>query len=287
MRVVSKFAQALLLGGITLGLLALPFGGASAQLSKEEQGCTNELNKGLGKYAKDVSNLVLRCAKDFQKSRIASADACIGVPGALVDAKGKLEKRRDKAAAAFTKKCTDKNGGPPIVGPQSSSQVDDAVEAKEIGIYARAFGGSLDIALALQAGPTKDLGKCQAAVLKDMYKCQATKIKAFISCKKAGMKGKVPPGLILNNTDLQDLCLGTGVDAQPDDKGKIAKKCTDPLKSGIFKNVQKCIDKGVDLNLAFGAGDCSAEAATSETNKTVDPLASCIEPGFSMVWSLK
>jgi len=278
MRLVSRFPQAFLLGGLTLTLLALPVGNASAQLSKDEQGCINTANKGLGKYTKDVSKLILGCVKDFQKSKIGSADACIGVPGALVDVKGKLLKRRDKAAEAYTKKCDDKGVPVPPLGPLNSSQVDDAAEIKEVAIYQRFFGASLDTAIALQEDPTKDLGKCQEAVLKDAYKCEATKIKAFISCKKDGLKGKIPPGLIQTPTELQDICLGTGVNAQPDAKGKIAGKCSDPLKGGIYKSLlKKCIDKGVDLTVAFGDGECATQAATSQGAQTVNALGDCLE----------
>ena len=131
----------------------------------------------------------------------------------------------------FLKKCTGRDrGGVDKLSPYgvtSAALVNEIATLKEANLIHDTFGSDLDSGVLVTTGDDPAGSKCQAAVWKAMIKCQQTKLKEFLKCKKAGLKGKIPPGLVQSADDLQDLCLGTGTDGQPDLKGKIAAKCGD------------------------------------------------------------
>ncbi len=264
----SGSCQILAVGAMAL-LTVMPLGAAQAELSKDEQKCINLLNSAGRGVTKAAGLVWAGCIKDYSKGKNVSAEACRDA-----DAKDKIQKAFEKTDKQFLKKCFEKIGGPAPIGPQDAAQVNDAAIRKEDTLLLRVLGRDIDDVVAVEDGSTevKNAAKCQQKVLGDLLKCEDTKILEFLKCKKDALKGKNGPA-IMTAQELQDLCLGVGAVAQPDDKGKIAKKCTNPEKSSIFKDLdKKCEGKGVDLVEVFGGGSCADAAALGGV-----PLAQCLE----------
>jgi hypothetical protein len=231
----------------------------------EEHACLNALNKDARAVAKAHADHILACIKNYTNGKVPDAEACVAF-----DAKGlaKIAKAESKAAGNFDRRCV---GNPPPIG--SAAQIIDAAAEKEADIFAKAFGDTLNDLTVVST--SRNEAKCIQRIAKALFKCQDAKMKEFLRCKKFWLR----LGLIATAQDLEDLCLGVGASAQPDLGGRIAKKCTDVLRAGIFKNMaRKCrgVD-GVDLTRAFGNGDCAAEAAAGgiELEECLEWIVEC------------
>ncbi len=240
--------------------LLLSAGHVQAQLqTRDQRGCAIKLHKDLFTLATLTSNEWLSCIKDQTQGKIADVEACVDA-----DRKSKLAKARQKTLDNFEKKCTGQNKKgefrfPPF-GADDPNAVNDAVAAKEDRLFHAIMGSDLDAALA-----DVDLHKCQLATLKVVRKCQRMKLKEYSTCHKQGLKDGFQ-----NETELQDGCLGTLFDPQPDPKGKIAKICN-PATGKIPDIVGK---KCAEADLAASFPGCNA-ASQDELSLCLDRTVEC------------
>ena len=207
---------------LALGFV-LSAGSANAALTKDQQKCVSELNKGLEKVDKTLNKEISGCVKSFQKEKgVTDINACFAA-----DAKGKIAKTKTKAIEADAKKCdgVDKLGDPkrPSVFATNATTTNMAAMDKASALIEIVFGSDVNNTL-IVASADKDAAKCQETMLKDLSKCQATKLKLFSKCKKDAMKdGKDPfPAGAMTPAELET-CIFNDVLA----KGKIAKTCDD------------------------------------------------------------
>ena len=222
-RCIAAWAMALLLS------FALSPGEASAAVeSRSHLQCIVGLNKGAGKVMKLQGREVLSCLKNASRERLlGTLENCFED-----DLKGKVAKELDKLAHTVGGFTSCQKADPPEFGYSSAFTGWRASIDKELRLVHSIFGSDLDSGVIVTDKPGS---KCQQGVWKAVQKCQDTKMKVFGSCKKNGLKGKVPPGLITSASELQDACLGVGLEGMPDPKGKILKKC--------LGGIQKAIDK--------------------------------------------
>jgi hypothetical protein len=219
----------------SMALLCTYGGDAAAVQTKDQQKCTNAMNKAGQKAAAGAAKDIQTCVKAFAKGG-ADLDACVAGVGE------KYDKAVSKTVSDYGKKCPDAldKGGEPIrpsFGVSDPDTINAAALAKEQAIIGDIFGSDLLSATVLTEATDKDGSKCQQTILKDVYKCQDTVMKEFNGCKKAGLKS----GNIQGVDDLAD-CICESP------KNKITKACVDKISGDISK---KCDGKGVDLSDAF------------------------------------
>jgi hypothetical protein len=239
---VLLLGRAFLIAALLVGLGTLVPADAGAAQTKDEQKCTNAMNKDLQKIASTEGKDINACIKNFAKGKTAD----LGPSGKQTaeecqtnDVKGKVAKAISKMEQNFAKKCPSL---PPFGVTDPNVIAAQAVD-KELGIIDDVMGEDLDVALILEA-VDKEASKCQQAVIKSMFKCQEAQMKSYNTCKKDGLKN----GTILDSADLAE-CL------DEDPKGKIAKAC-DPDSGKLQKDIgKKCVEKSVDLSEAFPGCD--------------------------------
>jgi len=79
------------------------------------------------------------------------------------------------------------------------------------------------------------------------------------------MKGGASTGQAIENA-----CMGTGTNAQPDDKGKIAKACVEKVNKAVDK---KCTHKGIDPDTVL-PGNCLS-SASGDTIGCIETMVEC------------
>jgi hypothetical protein len=254
-------AWARLCCAMTLGFRCLAPAGAAGQPTAAERGCINALNKAGRSVVQALSKDLVRCIRTYGNGTVASAQAC-----STADTKGRVARAKDKTRALETSKC---DSGPPPFGPQDAIQVNDAAVQKEARLYARVFGADLDAGITLKAANRFEF-RCQKVIARDIAKCQDARMSTFNRCKKAGMGREKT---IASGLELQDVCLGTGSNPQPDPRLRIFDRCRDVTKRGLFKDmVRQCAAANVLLEEAFSEGECAMECAF-----TANDCAACIE----------
>ncbi len=263
-----------LTAGLALALL-IPGGNAEAQLTKDQQGCVNALNRNLAKLASASGKELCACIKDAAKGKKEFDPTDPGhVPDLSLrgcvelDRKGKVAKAKVRTFADDLKKCAgnDKSGAPrrPALFANDPNAVNRAGMEKELALIAILFGSELGGPITEASG--KDASKCQQSVAKSLKKCQDTKLKEFNKCKKAGLKD----GSITDEVGLE-ACLGQ------DPKGKVAQACRlgsdgDPEVDKLSKALdKKCRGKGIDLCAAFS--HCCPPCASTD----LDCIHACLE----------
>jgi len=226
-------ASAFLIAGMCMALFMFA-GQASAQLSKDDQKCVNEINKSASKVTKAMGGDISSCVKDVGKGKTLDPfTTCI-----TSDPKGKVAKQVGKLVSKVGSKCP---GNPafPLLDVSLTDQMNALAIAKELAIIAAILGTDLNGAI-VDCDTDKDACKCQQSVIKQVFKCQKAKLGDFIACKKDELKGKNGPP-VTSALELQNACLGTNGtnESIPDGKGKQAKDCGAKLASAISK---KCPD---------------------------------------------
>jgi hypothetical protein len=216
-------------------------GDAAAAQTKDQQKCTNAMNKDGQKAAAGAAKDIQSCVKSFAKAKgVTDLDGCVA---GLAGSGGKYDKAASKTGGDWIKKCPDeldKNDEPkrPPYGVSDPNTINAAALAMGQAIIVDIFGS--DVALSetvRKEDPDKDISKCQQTILKDVYKCQDTVMKEFNGCKKNGLKD----GDITDPNGIEG-CIGVSP------KGKITKACVTKIKGDIEK---KCIGKDVDPSEAF------------------------------------
>ena len=240
---------------------------ASAQsgLSKDDQKCVNEVNKGFEKVGKAQGGDISKCTKDAGKGKLTVAySECI-----TSDPKGKVAKATGKLSGKVGDKCL----GDPAFPPMDTSDTDsmnELAKAKELLLITALMGTDLDAAI-VDCDDDKDGCKCQAGVVKQMYKCQSAKLKSFNACKKDQLKGKSGPA-VTSAQELQDACMGTGTGDIDDAKGKIAKDCGAKLTSTIGKCTDPDHFPGCGSVDATGLAACVDRIVECEVCRALDVL---------------
>ena len=221
MRFMGDFKRRVLWTAAALATLTFSYGqlAQALPLSKDEQKCVNELNKGGSKVAKALGGDIDKCVKFFGKGKLTTtAEECL-----TADGKGKVAKALGKLETKGSDKCAGQN---PAFGATDPNTQAVTLQAMELSLIHDLFGSDLDSSLVL-AMTDKDEAKCQAGIAKQLVKCANAHLSSFNACKKDGIKGKTLPQ-IEGSLALQD-CLSE------DPKGKIAKDCGAKLSSAVGK----------------------------------------------------
>jgi hypothetical protein len=239
------------------GLLVLvSAAGAFAQQSKSQQKCLNALNKDGTLVAKQQGKEGLGCLKNAGTGKlVGTAQSCL-----TADAKGKVQKKKDKTTADETKSC----GTAPDFGYTSAATVNAAAVQAELDLTEDAFGADLDAAV-IACSTSKPGCGCQQKVSKDVEKLAATKLKEFLKCKKAVLAAGATSAASLRAC-VDDA--GTPGSLAADTKGKL-QKGSDKITADIMK---KCDTPGVTTG-AF-PGDCDGLAGAT-LGDCLDVLVEC------------
>lgn len=233
-------------------LLVLASGaGAFAQESTAQQKCLNLLNRDGAAVAKQQGLESVACVKGAAAGKLTgTAQACL-----TADAKGKVQKKKDKTASDDGKLCTVAPG----FGYTGAAATNAGAVQAELDLATDVFGASLDPAIVGCA--TSKLGcQCQQKVFGDVEKLADKKLAEFLKCKKTTLKNGATSVASLR------ACVadaGTPGSIAADSKGMIAKA----LKNVNTDVAKKCDAKGVTSG-AF-PGDCNGLAGTA--------LGSCLD----------
>ena len=230
-------------------LLLVGAGAARAQLSKDQQGCLNALNKDAAKLSAVRGKVSGACLKEAGKGKLPagqSADQCL-----QADAKGLIAKATAKLNGDFTDKC----GMLPNFGVPSGTTagiIAGVAIDQSLNLLADVFGASLTTGAADCASDKTGCG-CQQAIDKAYEKIAATSFKQFVSCKKAALKADASTAAALED------CVddgGTAGSIAADGKQKIAKAVA-KLADAVTK---KCSGVSTAATLP---GLCAGTAAAS------------------------
>lgn len=235
---------------VTLALFVVSGAAGAQPLTGDQQRCVLELNKRGAGVAKAQGKEELQCLKSAARGKEPSAQACVAA-----DARGKVQKSRDKLASREAKRCAEPLPG---FGYASSATIGDAAVTERLGLTGDLFGPDLGLAVILKSA-SKTGAACQAAVAKDVDKLTGALFGAATSATKQilGGKGAAPPE---NAEDFASALLAA---VAGDTKGKIGR-AAGKLSSSASK---KCGD--VDRAALF-PGACAAAATPEE-------LATCLE----------
>jgi predicted dienelactone hydrolase len=156
--------------------------------TKEQQGCINELNKGLEQVSKAQAKDIAKCIKDGAMGKLPQGQTiedCV-----LADTKGKIAKARQKMATKAADGCT---APLPDFGPTDPNSVGEAAVGKELAMIHDIFGSDLDQAIA-----DFSVNKIQSPLLLEGCMGEDPKGKITKSCntKLADAIGKKCGGLI-------------------------------------------------------------------------------------------
>jgi len=231
-------------------VLASASGALGQAQSKNQQKCLNGINKDGSLVAKQQGKESLACIKDAGKGKlVGTAQACL-----TADAKGKVQKKKDKTVQNEAKKCIEQ----PDFGHTGAAVVNDAAMQAELDLVADVFGPDLDAAV-IDCDVSKDGCGCQQKVSKSVEKQVATKLKEFLKCKKEALKNGATSAVALADC-VNDA--GTPGSIAADTKGKVAKGVEKIAKDVV----KKCDEKGVTDGFP---GDC--------TGLSGSPLAVCLD----------
>jgi cysteine-rich repeat protein len=229
---------------LALAPLALLLAGPAFAQSSDDVLCIETINKGLAKTALAENKALAGCARDFSRGLLSQTVVQCAAP--------ENSDKVGKAVVKWTGKADQKCGGvPPPFGPPSVSAHPGLAIQASAAILSDIFGTPVDDAL--QSDDV--VAKCQQTVIKLVQKCEHARLGEFNGCKRGGLRG----GSINNETQLSNICLGTG-QLQPDSKGKINTQC---ILKAANKIESKCVSKGVGLGAAFPG--CGASTGTALT----------------------
>jgi cysteine-rich repeat protein len=211
-------------------------------LTKDEQKCVNNANKGAATVVKAENKEGSSCLKDASKGKVADYNACL-----TADSKGKVNKAKEKANKLRAKGCT---GQMPAFGyvvdlaavNQAMIDASAALSQDVLGDPAAPADGKAD-----KAG-----AKCQAAFQKDIGKGFDTIWKEILKAKKSAIKGgkKGVPPPVIGNTELA-AAIGSALGSSSKVPKALSKVVTDAGK--------KCTG---DVSALFPGGCTDVQAAT-------------------------
>ncbi len=251
-------------GGLILAgaLLALPVG-AFAELPSAEQICISIMNNDGLKVQAAQLKVNDGCVKDGVKTG-SDANACIEA-----DAKGKVDKKRDKTDSDATKKCIPA----PSVFYAGPTATNDAAEESAKALLRDVFGPTLGALQLCDTNPDECI--CQTKVINRVSKLERAIGKTWLRCKKAAMKdGKEPfaTGGAELNAELEQCVtnglLTGGLSVESDTKAKISDATSQiEATAAQFCAANSVVDE-------FAGGACAGYS----TPPTIDApgLADCL-----------
>ena len=196
------------------------------------------------------------CVKDAGAGKLTgTAESCL-----TADAKGKLQKAKDKTVADAAKSCT---SAPSFAYPGAAA-TNAGAEQAGLDLVEDVFGEPLDAAITSCTANKAGCG-CQAKIIDDVSKLADTKIAEFVKCKKTVLKNGANSGAALQAC-VDDA--GTAGSIKADSKGKIAKALV-KLGGDIAK---KCDTPGVTTTSFPGACTGMSGAALAQC---LDRLVEC------------
>lgn len=186
-----------------------------AQQSSAQQKCLNAINKDGAAVAKTQGKESIGCLKSAGKGVLTgpAVQACL-----TADAKGKVQKAKDKTSADQTKNC----GTAPTIGYTSAAAINTAAQQGEIDLTADVFNTDLGAA-AISCTTNKPGCTCQQKVQKIVEQLASTKLSTFVSCKKTVLAAGANTNAALMKC-VNDAATAGSIAA--DTKGKIAKLVT-------------------------------------------------------------
>jgi cysteine-rich repeat protein len=245
---------------------------AEAQIPKDQRLCINTMEKELTLIDKQASRQVATCLKNHAKERALSPNPFIDTVDECLrdDPRGKIFASWSHAEANYTRRCV------PALPPFGPTDLWDLVGASygTSQTLTRSIWteNDLDQNLILER-IDKRASLCQQKAWRSVSKCKQARLKEFGRCARKGLMGSAVPGLIDSAADMQNLCLGTGTNPQPDAKKKVARACSDP-KRGIQKVIDKsCTGLNVGLTQLFPTCGSGTAAATA---RCLDRKAACV-----------
>lgn len=266
----NRIRQVSLLGAL-IASAALAAAPAEAQIPKGERLCVNTMEKELTLIDKQVGRQVATCLKNHAKGRPLSPNPFVDTVDECLrdDPRGKIFFSWQHAEVNYTRRCV------PALPPFGPTDLWDLVGSSNQNSQTLARSvwteNQIDQNLFLES-IDKRAALCQQRAWKSIARCEQTKLKEFGRCTRKGLQGANPPGLIDGAADMQDLCLGTGTNPQPDPKKKVARACSDP-KRGIQKVLDKsCSGLNVPLTALFPTCGTGNPAGTAQC---LDRKASC------------
>jgi cysteine-rich repeat protein len=226
----ARYVAAVIVLSAVSGLTARAY----AQVPRSGQLCITTFNKGMGKVAKAQGQAAGKCISDFAAGRLVSTtpETCL-----VTDASGRLSRTTAKVATSINTKC---GRVPPPFGTTPIAAAAPAAVITEIDLLHGGIGRNLDTTLV----PSVAVARCQVAISAQLRKCSDARRREFVQCQNSGLKS----GVIRDAASLEQTCLGTGDDRQPDPKGKVARACSLAVADAVAK---RCV--GVDLAVAFPA----------------------------------
>lgn len=239
---------------------------AAAALTKAQQACVVADNASWQGLAATFGKAVNACIKSHNKGTTGDLATCVTASPSL---SAKIGKAVDKGVDAYVAKCSGLDGdGQPKLPPVFVGQQDDFGRTGFIQ-WQRALIGLFGVdyeAAAVTDAENEPMAQCQAAVAKTVTKCSDVRAKSFNGCKRSALAvGKAPfPAGATTPAELAT-CYGF------DPKGAIAKACDAPGDK-VRAVLAKCVDKGVDLAVAFP--QCGV-AGVDPTHDCLDAAANC------------
>ncbi len=240
----------------TILCVAVPLSEAArAELDNRERRCISTFTKSLRKVSKTHGKLIKKCVSDFAKGRLVNQtpEECV-----IEDPRGRLASTILKETTKVSIRCV---AGFPSFGARDPSVSFGHSVISQIDLVHRALGENLD--LGLIAAPQAD-ANCQAKVHTALLKCADTRLKEYARCQSKNTKS----GAIVDAETMADVCLGTGLESQPDPNNRIGLKCLAGVTSTI---VRYCLT--TDLGQAFSPceesdpiqlGECLSEQTACE-----------------------
>jgi hypothetical protein len=222
---------------------------ATAALSKEQAACVGGMSRALDQVDRQVTRQVGACMKrhargkpfDRRDPSIVTLDACVAA-----DPKGAIARAAERTEGQFEKLC---QAPFPPFGATDAARVNGAGQALGPDLAHALFGADLGAGLSTDPAASR----CQQAAWKAATRCQQVRSAAFRSCQQDAAP------LAGSRDELREACLGVGADAQPDPRGRLAARCSDP-EGGIAKALAKACG-GQDLAALLPGCDGASDAA--------------------------
>ncbi len=214
--------------------VAIPLGDTvQAELDSRERRCISTFTKSLRKVSKTHGKLIKKCVSDFAKGRLANQtpEQCV-----IEDPRGRLASTILKETTKVSIRCV---AGFPSFGARDPSVSFGHSVISQIDLVHRALGEDLD--LGLIATPQAD-ATCQARVHAAVLKCADARLKEYARCQAKNIK----TGAIVDAETMSQVCLGSGLEPQPDPTNRIGLKCLANVTSTIARH---CLT--TDLTQAF------------------------------------
>ena len=259
MPTVDTRRRAALVLASSIAALVLAAGPLHAQQTKDQQKCTNGMNKSFANVTKTIGKDLVGCIKDNAKGKLGGMQVadCF-----TTDRRGKIQGAKNKTTTTFAQSCA--GAALPSFGVTDASTVNQAASDKEAAVMTVMWGADPNSALVTEAS-NKLLSQCQQTLANDVAKCQDTQIGEFNRCKRSA--------LLHGANDAQDLAACILADPSQ----HIAKACN--LFAGskldkIRKDLQKkCVDRGVSLAAAFAG--CTSASTVEEAHECLASGVAC------------